>query len=92
MPDFQFSFVVRGIGEQRATVIGQRLEDRLAEDGVDVSAVSSGRITTTFRVLSVDTATREIFDEQVEAVDRQAASDQVESATRMVALIREPGQ
>lgn len=87
MPDFTFSFTVRGITQQRATTIGTRIEQRLGEDNVDVSGVNVARITIPFRVLSVDIGTREVFDEIVETTSEQAARSQVESATRVVAKI-----
>lgn len=89
MPDYAFAFIVRGISAQQAATIGQRITQRLSDDGVTVTTVNTSRVTSRFRVLSVDTATRQVFDEVVEATDRQAASDQVTTATRVVALVRE---
>lgn len=88
MPDYTFTFTVRGIGPQKAGAIGTRIQNKLAEDGVDASAVNTGRITQTFRVISVDTDTREVHEDLVEATDEQAARDQVTSATRVVAMVR----
>jgi GGDEF domain-containing protein len=88
MPDYRFSFVVRGINPQKAGVISQRIEQRLNADDVAVSGVDTARVTASFRVLSVDTQTKEVFDETVEATDEQAARDQVTSSTRVVAMVR----
>lgn len=87
MPDYQFMFVVRGINQQKAGAISQRIEQRLTEDAIDVTSVNTSRITVQFRVVSVDMETREVFDETVEALNREDAYAKVESATRVVAMV-----
>lgn len=87
MPDYRFSFIVRGINQQKAGAIGTRIQQRLTDDNIDVSVVDTARVTASFRVVSVDTQSKEVFDETVEATDRQAARDQVTTATRVVATV-----
>lgn len=87
MPDYQFTFIVRGISPQKAGAIGQRIQQRLTDDAVDVAAVNTARTTATYRIVSVDTQTKQVFDETVEASDEQAARDLVQTATRVVATV-----
>lgn len=91
MPSFQFTFEVQGITQQRAGVIRDRIIQRLGEDSVTVTSMNSAQTTTSFRVVGVDTATSEVFDETVDATSDQAARALVIGAvpTRVVALVRE---
>jgi hypothetical protein len=90
MPDFQFTFVVVGISPQKATAIRDRIAGRLQEDEEVVLTASFTRTTSSYRVIGVDTATSEIFDERVEAADRAAAEGAVvgSSSTRVVATVQ----
>lgn len=91
MPDYQFTFTVPGITAQKATAIRDGIAQRLGEDLVTVTALTMARTTSSFRVLGVDTATSQVFDEKVEAADRQSARDLVvgSSSTMVVAMVRE---
>lgn len=91
MPDYQFSFTVPNITAQRATAIRDKIAQRLGEDSVTVTALAMARTTETYRVIGVDTADSQVFDETVEATDKQAATDQVVGAitTRVVAMVHE---
>jgi len=87
MPDYTFTFTVRGITPQKAGAIGTRIQQKLTDDEIDVSAVNTARITIPFHVVSVDTDTKEVHEDVIEATDEQDARDQVESSTRVVAMI-----
>jgi hypothetical protein len=90
MPDFTFTFTVRGIGAQRAQAIQDRLTQRLSDDQIEAQSSALVRITAPYRVVGVDTDTRQVFDETVDAVSEQDAKDQVTAAdaSRVVALVR----
>ena len=91
MPDYQFTFTVPNITAQRATAIRDRIAQRLGEESVEVTALAMARTTETYRVIGVDTADSTVFDETVEAADRQSARDQVvgSSSTMVVAMVHE---
>lgn len=80
MPDFAYTFTVRGINTTQATNLQTRLTNQLAQAGVTASAVTLGRITAPVRVLAVDTATRQVIDQTVDATDETDAANQITAA------------
>jgi hypothetical protein len=90
LPDYQFTFAVHDITPQKATVIRDRLNTKLGEEQVTVTTSTMAQTTSLFRVIGVDTNTREVFDQTTEATDKDTAAQQVigTNPDRIVALVR----
>lgn len=72
---------------QRAVAIRDALAQRLPDD-IQVISWDATRATRTFTVTSVDTTTKEVTTQTVEAVDGDAAVAQVANATVVVTEVK----
>lgn len=90
MPDFMFTITVQNITAAQAQNIQQRLIQRLGTDQVTVQGSSITPLTQTYRVIGVDTATRQRFDVTVDAATQDDAEAKVvtDVSTRVVAMSR----
>ena len=88
MPAHTLTFRIEDASPQKAAALREKLAELLEEDP-DVTLVNrmSSPDTQTYRVVGVNTADNQPFDERVEAKDEDDARKQAGTKTRVVALI-----